>query len=60
MPDIQTCTDADFDTILAIVNDGAEAYRDVIPADRWHEPYMPQPSTSDRSISKSAAPKCRF
>ena len=26
--------------ILAIVNAAAEAYRDVIPADRWHEPYM--------------------
>lgn len=27
--------------MLAIVNDGAQAYRGVIPADRWHEPYMP-------------------
>ena len=27
--------------ILAIINAAAEAYRDVIPADRWHEPYMP-------------------
>ena len=27
--------------ILAIVNAAAEAYRGVIPADRWHEPYMP-------------------
>jgi GNAT superfamily N-acetyltransferase len=24
-----------------IVNAAAEAYRGVIPADRWHEPYMP-------------------
>jgi len=32
---------ADFDTILAIVNDASHAYRGVIPADRWHEPYMP-------------------
>ena len=31
----------DFAAILAIINDGAEAYRGVIPADRWHEPYMP-------------------
>jgi GNAT superfamily N-acetyltransferase len=23
------------------VNDGAIAYRGVIPADRWHDPYMP-------------------
>jgi GNAT superfamily N-acetyltransferase len=27
--------------ICAVVNDGAAAYRGVIPADRWHEPYMP-------------------
>jgi GNAT superfamily N-acetyltransferase len=27
--------------ILAIVNDAAEAYRGVIPTDRWREPYMP-------------------
>ncbi len=31
----------DFDAILTIVNDAAEAYRDVIPADRFHDPYMP-------------------
>jgi len=24
-----------------IINDAARAYRGVIPADRWHEPYMP-------------------
>ena len=27
--------------MLALVNAAAEAYRGVIPADRWHEPYMP-------------------
>jgi N-acetylglutamate synthase-like GNAT family acetyltransferase len=32
--------DADFPAILAIINDAAGAYRGVIPADRWHEPYM--------------------
>jgi N-acetylglutamate synthase-like GNAT family acetyltransferase len=31
----------DFDAILAIINDAAQAYRGVIPADRWHDPYMP-------------------
>jgi N-acetylglutamate synthase-like GNAT family acetyltransferase len=30
----------DFLGILAIINDAAVAYRGVIPADRWHEPYM--------------------
>jgi GNAT superfamily N-acetyltransferase len=27
--------------VLAIINAAAEVYRGVIPADRWHEPYMP-------------------
>jgi N-acetylglutamate synthase-like GNAT family acetyltransferase len=27
--------------MLSIINDAAQAYRGVIPADRWHEPYMP-------------------
>ena len=30
----------DFKTILQVVNDAAEAYRGVIPEDRWKEPYM--------------------
>ena len=30
----------DFDAIYEIINDAASAYRGVIPADRWHEPYM--------------------
>lgn len=38
---IRRCTDHDTAAILAIVNDAAEAYRGIIPADRWHEPYMP-------------------
>jgi N-acetylglutamate synthase-like GNAT family acetyltransferase len=25
-----------------VINDAALAYRGVIPADRWHEPYMPR------------------
>lgn len=31
----------DFAAILAIINDAAQAYRGVIPVDRWHEPYVP-------------------
>ena len=31
---------ADTGDVLTIINAGAEAYRGVIPADRWHEPYM--------------------
>jgi N-acetylglutamate synthase-like GNAT family acetyltransferase len=38
---IRPCTDRDFDEILAIINDGARAYKGVIPADCWKEPYMP-------------------
>ena len=32
--------DDERDQVLAIVNAAAEAYRRVIPEDRWHEPYM--------------------
>src|SRR5215216_7583287 len=41
MPRIRRCRDDERADILAIVNAAAEAYRGVIPADRWHEPYMP-------------------
>lgn len=44
MPPITTvrpCRDEDLASILAIINSAAEAYRGVIPPDRWHEPYMP-------------------
>lgn len=37
---IRACRTSDFETILAIINDGAEAYRGVIPADRFPTPYM--------------------
>ena len=37
---VRKSTSADFDAILAIVNDAAQAYRGVIPEDRWHDPYM--------------------
>ena len=38
---IRPCREADFDTLLAIVNDAAVAYREAIPEDCWSEPYMP-------------------
>ncbi len=38
---VRRCRDDERDEILAIVNAAAVAYRGVIPADRWHEPYMP-------------------
>src|SRR5688500_16587219 len=38
---LERCTDRDFNDIHEIINDAASAYKGVIPADRWHEPYMP-------------------
>jgi N-acetylglutamate synthase-like GNAT family acetyltransferase len=38
---IRRCNDHDFDVIGAVINDGAQKYRGVIPSDRWTEPYMP-------------------
>ena len=38
---ITKCSKTDFDAITAIINDGAEAYRGVIPEDCFHDPYMP-------------------
>src|SRR5690348_15768219 len=40
MSNIRLCRDSDREAILAIINAAALAYRGVIPADRWHEPYM--------------------
>ncbi len=39
---IRRCEEGDSEAIYEIVNDAAQAYRGVIPADRWHEPYMPR------------------
>ena len=39
---IRVCIDDDFEAIVQIINDAAEAYRGIIPVDRWHEPYMPR------------------
>jgi len=37
---IRKCTDDDLSALCAIINDAAQAYKGVIPDDRWHEPYM--------------------
>lgn len=47
--EIRPCTDDERDAILAIVNAAAEAYRGVIPEDRWHDPYM-DAAALDREI----------
>lgn len=38
---IRKGAEADLTAMFATVNDAAQAYRGVIPDDRWHEPYMP-------------------
>src|SRR5690242_12924794 len=55
---IRRSADADFEPILAIINDAAQAYRGVIPADRWHDPYMPAAELSkqiDEGVAFSVA-----
>jgi len=38
---IRPYVETDLPIVFEIINDAAEAYRGVIPEDRWHEPYMP-------------------
>ena len=40
MTALRPIRDDELDEVLAIVNAAAEAYRGVIPGDRWHDPYM--------------------
>jgi GNAT superfamily N-acetyltransferase len=54
MTSIRVCCDNDLATILTIVNAAAEAYRGVIPVDRWHEPYMSRDEL-DREIAAGVA-----
>ena len=44
---IRRCDDRDFELIWTIINDGAQAYKETIPADRWTEPYMPREKLQD-------------
>ena len=37
---LRPCVENDRPALLRIINRAAEAYRGVIPPDRWHEPYM--------------------
>ena len=37
---IRRCEDNESEVIWQIINDGAQAYKGVIPADQWAEPYM--------------------
>ena len=42
MSTLRLCRRDETDAMFAIVNAAAAAYRSVIPADCWHEPYMPR------------------
>ena len=37
---IRSLLSSDFDAVLRVINDAAQAYKGVIPGDRWKEPYM--------------------
>ncbi len=37
---IRKCNESDIDVICEIINDAAQAYKGIIPEDRWHNPYM--------------------
>jgi N-acetylglutamate synthase-like GNAT family acetyltransferase len=37
---IRSLSSSDFDAILGVINDAAQAYQGVIPDDRWKKPYM--------------------
>jgi N-acetylglutamate synthase-like GNAT family acetyltransferase len=37
---IRKCIESDFNSIFEIINDAAQVYKEVIPPDRWHKPYM--------------------
>ena len=52
---IRPCRADEFSRIHLIINDAAEAYRGVIPDDRWHEPYM-----SERALESEIAAGVRF
>jgi len=44
MPNLRQCRDGEQASILKIINLAAQRYHGVIPADCWHEPYMPAES----------------
>ena len=37
---IRQCNDRDFEMIYSIINEAAQVYKGIIPADRWKVPYM--------------------
>ena len=51
MASTRRCRDDEHPALLDIINLAAQKYRGVIPADRWHEPYM----SADELASEIAA-----
>jgi hypothetical protein len=49
---IRPAKQADLKQILVIINEAAQAYRGVITADRWHDPYMRNGFTVVRDTDK--------
>ena len=45
---VESCQPADIEAMYATINNAAQAYRGGIPADRWHEPYMPREELAGR------------
>ena len=54
---VRACTPDEISDVLRIVNEGAQAYKGVIPADCWHEPYM-SGEELDREIGAGVAFSC--
>src|SRR5438552_2686460 len=54
MGSVRPCRDDERPAVLAIVNAAAEAYRGVIPEDRWRDPYMASQEL-DREIESGVA-----
>jgi GNAT superfamily N-acetyltransferase len=48
MSAIRACGPNDMPHIFGIINDAAVAYKGIIPADRWHEPYMPMQELTEQ------------
>src|SRR5438552_12105499 len=51
---LRTSVEGDVVAIAALINEAAQAYRGVIPPDRWHEPYMPKEEL-EKEISDGVA-----
>jgi GNAT superfamily N-acetyltransferase len=44
---IRKCLPPDIEEMFAVINSAAQAYKGIIPSDRWHEPYIPMEELKD-------------